>query len=97
MIIYTKLEKLLKRRDMTWKDLTKCGISINTPTKFSQNRTLNTDVLDKVCTYLQVQPADIMEWISDEEYLRQIENKQDTQKKTIEKQIKYLQEKIEKI
>lgn len=34
MIIYDKLTNILKEHNMQWKDLCKCGISTNTPTKF---------------------------------------------------------------
>ena len=71
MIIYDKLANILKERNMQWKDLCNSGISINTPTKFSQNRTMNTEVIDKVCEYLHVQPSDIMEWIPNDEYEKQ--------------------------
>ena len=38
------------------------------PTCFSKNENINSDTLNKVCEYLQVQPGEIMEWIPDEEY-----------------------------
>lgn len=50
---------------MQWKDLCEAGISINTPTKFSQNKTMNTEIIDKVCTFLKVQPGDIMECVDE--------------------------------
>lgn len=36
--------------------------------KFTKNRTMSTDTINKVCEYLQVQPSEIMEWIPDAEY-----------------------------
>ena len=36
--------------------------------KFTKNRTMSTDTINKVCEYLQVQPSEIMEWIPDVEY-----------------------------
>lgn len=33
MIVYYKLEKILKERNMQWKDLCEAGISINTANK----------------------------------------------------------------
>ena len=36
--------------------------------KFTKNRTMSTDPINKVCEYLQVQPSEIMEWIPDAEY-----------------------------
>ena len=50
---------------MQWKDLCEAGISVNTPTKFSQNKTMNTEIIDKVCAFLKVQPGDIMEWVDE--------------------------------
>lgn len=68
MIIYKKLEGILKEKNMNWKDLCNAGISVNMPTKFSKNKPMNTDIINKVCEYLHVQPSDIMEWIPDAEY-----------------------------
>jgi DNA-binding Xre family transcriptional regulator len=94
MIVYDKLGVLLKRRKMQWKDLCGADLSINTPTKFSQNRTMNTENIDKVCAFLHVQPSDIMEWIPDEEYdVRKTEN-QKNEKAKIEAQIAELQAKL---
>ena len=41
MIVYTKLENLLKDRNMQWKSLCDAGISINMPAKFSKNKPLS--------------------------------------------------------
>lgn len=68
MIVYKKLDKLLQDKKMQWKDLCDAGISVNMPQRFSQNKTMNTDTLNKVCEYLCVQPSEIMEWIPDAEY-----------------------------
>ena len=78
MIVYYKLANILKERKMAWKDLSKCGISVNIPTRFSQNKPVNTETIDKVCAYLKVQPGDIMEWVDEyeqkeKELLSQIE------------------------
>lgn len=94
MIIYNKLANILQERNMQWKDLCNGGLSINTPAKFSHNRTMNTENLDKVCTFLQVQPSDIMEWISDEEYEKQRQKAQNEAKQAIEAQIAELQAKL---
>ena len=53
---------------MQWKSLCDAGISVNMPAKFSKNKPMNTDIINKVCEYLQVQPSEIMEWIPDAEY-----------------------------
>lgn len=97
MIIYNKLATILRERNMQWKDLCGAGLSINTPTKFSQNRSMNTENIDKVCTFLQVQPGDIMEWISEEEYTKQQKEEQTEQKQAIETQIAELQAKLKKM
>ena len=73
MIVYYKLANILNERSMTWKDLCKSGIAANTPQKFSQNRPISTESLNKVCEYLKVQPSEIMEWIPDAEYEKQSE------------------------
>ena len=94
MIVYYKLANILKERNMQWKDLCNAGISINTPTKFSQNRSMNTDIIDKVCEYLQVQPCDIMEWISLEDYEKMKRENNSAEKAKIEQQIAELQAKL---
>lgn len=91
MIVYYKLEKILKERNMQWKDLCEAGISINTPTKFTHNKTMNTNVIDKVCAFLKVQPGDIMEWLENEnqaEILTLERQKQELERKIAELQAK---------
>lgn len=92
MIVYDKLGNILKERNLTWKDLCASGISTNVPTKFSHNRSINTDTLDKVCEFLQVQPSEIMEWIPNAEY-----EKQNAEKLALEKQIAELQAKLKSL
>ena len=89
MLIYKKLDTLLKKRGMNWNDLRKAGLSQNMPTRFSKNENINGDTLNKVCEYLHVQPSEIMEWIPDAEY----EN-QTAEKAKIEAQIAELQAKL---
>lgn len=89
MIVYKKLEKLLQDRNMQWKSLCDAGISVNMPAKFSKNKPMNTDIINKVCEYLHVQPSEIMEWIPDAEY-----NKANEEKQAIEAQIAELQAKL---
>lgn len=89
MIVYKKLEKLLQNRNMQWKSLCDAGISVNMPAKFSKNKPMNTDIINKVCEYLHVQPSEIMEWIPDAEY-----NKANEEKQAIEAQIAELQAKL---
>lgn len=87
MIVYYKLANILKERKMQWKDLCEAGISVNTPTKFSQNKTMNTEIIDKVCAFLKVQPGDIMEWIDESEQ----------KEKEIQAQIDALQKQLEEV
>ncbi len=89
MIVYDKLGILLKERNMTWKDLCQSGISTNMPTKFSHNKTMNTEIINKICEYLKVQPSEIMEWIPDAEY-----ESVNAEKLEIKKQIAELQAKL---
>ena len=92
MIVYKKLEKLLQDRNMQWKSLCDAGISVNMPAKFSKNKPMNTDIINKVCEYLWVQPSEIMEWIPDAEY-----NKTNAEKQAIEAQIAELQAKLKQM
>lgn len=87
MIVYYKLANILKERNMQWKDLCKSGISINMPTRFSQNKNISSDTIDKVCKYLEVQPGDIMEYV-DESSQRERE---------IQAQIDALQKQLEEV
>lgn len=92
MIVYYKLANVLKERNMTWKDLRMAGLSQNMPTRFSKNENINSDTINKVCEYLQVQPSEIMEWIPDAEY-----NKVNEEKQAIEAQIQELQAKLKQM
>lgn len=65
MIVYYKLKKILEEKGMNWQSLLDAGLSANMPYKFSQNKGVNTDTIDKVCAYLKVQPGDIMEWVDE--------------------------------
>ena len=88
MIVYRKLGKILQERNLQWKSLCEAGISVNMPAKFSKNKPMNTDIINKVCEYLHVQPSEIMEWIPDAEY-----NKATEQLADIDAQIAALQAK----
>ena len=92
MIVYKKLEKILQDRNMQWKSLCDAGISVNMPAKFSKNKPMNTDIINKVCEYLKVQPSEIMEWIPDEEY-----NRTNAERQAIEAQIAELQAKLSEL
>lgn len=68
------------------------ALSPSMTAKFTKNRTISTDTLNKVCEYLQVQPSEIMEWIPDAEY-----NVQNAERAKIEAQIAELQEKLKNL
>lgn len=59
---YYKLFDLLTRRGMTKTDLRKAaGFSTVTLAKLSKGESVTTDVIEKICIALGVQPGDIME------------------------------------
>lgn len=62
MMRYYKLFDLLSRRDMKKTDLLKV-ISAPTLAKLSKGESVTTDVLCKICGFLDCQPGDIMEYI----------------------------------
>lgn len=66
MMKYYKLFDLLMRRDIKKTDLLSV-ISAPTLAKLSKGETVKTDVLCKICDFLQCQPGDIMEYKKDEE------------------------------
>lgn len=60
MVTYYKLFDLLNRRNMKKTDLLQI-ISAPTLAKLSNNETINTKTIDKICLLLGVQPNSIME------------------------------------
>ena len=93
MIVYDKLGDYLKSKNMKYIDLQReLALSPSMTAKFTKNRTISTDTLNKVCEYLHVQPSEIMEWIPDAEY-----NKANEEKQAIEAQIAELQAKLKQM
>lgn len=93
MIIYNKLGDYLKSKNMKYIDLQrKLGLSPSMTAKFTKNRTVSTDTINKVCEYLKVQPSEIMEWIPDADY-----EKTNAEKLAIEAQIAELQAKLKQL
>lgn len=69
MIVYRKLDELLKEREISKNKLGKeTGISTNIISKISKNEGFKTETINRICEYLKVQPGDIMEWIPDSDY-----------------------------
>lgn len=94
MIVYYKLDELLKERKITKTQLTKdTGISTNIVSKISKNEGFKTETIDRLCEYLQVQPSEIMEWIPNDEYEKQKQKAQNEEIASIEQQIAELQAK----
>ena len=93
MIVYDKLGDYLKSKNMKYIDLQReLALSPSMTAKFTKNRTISTDTLNKVCEYLHVQPSEIMEWIPDAEY-----NKANEEKAKLEAQIAELQERLKQM
>ncbi len=65
MIKYTKLFTLLASREMKKTDLLDV-ISPPTLAKLSKGEVIKTDIIEKICKFLDCQPADIMEYIESE-------------------------------
>ena len=98
MIVYYRLDSLLKERNITKTQLCKeTGISTNVISKISKNEGFKTETIDRLCEFLQVQPSDIMEWIPNEEYEKRQSEKQNAEKLAIEAQIAELQAKLKQM
>lgn len=61
MMKYFKLFDLLARRGMKKTDLL-CVVSAPTLAKLTKGESVTTDILCKICGYLDCQPGDIMEF-----------------------------------
>ena len=93
MIIYRKLDELLKERGISKNKLGKeTGISTNIISKISKNEGIKTETINRICEYLEVQPGDIMEWIPDSDY----EDKQKA-KEEVQAQIAELQQQLKNL
>lgn len=94
MIVFSnKLGELLNKKNMKWTDLQKATqIGPTVMAKFQKNRPCNTETINKICEYLQIQPGEIMEWIPDAEY-----EKQNADKIALEKQIAELQARLKEL
>ena len=82
----------MKQNGKKWIDLqNEMKISPTIVAKFQKNRNVNTETIDKICTYLHVQPGDIMEWVENEDELEKQEIK--TQMKALQERLKELESK----
>lgn len=68
MIVYYKLFDLMNRNKIKVGDLIAgAGITGPVAAKLKKGAAVNTDTINKICKYLQVQPGDIMEFIPDQQ------------------------------
>lgn len=68
MIIYKKLWKLLIDKEIKKTELSEmAGVSMTSIAKLGKNENVNTDILNKICSALNCDIADIMEYIPDRE------------------------------
>ena len=95
MIVYDKLMNILSERQMNKRQLSEAiGIKANTMSALSKNRNVNTETINRICEYLQVQPSEIMEWIPNDEYEKRQNEKVNAERNAIEQQIAELQAKL---
>ena len=65
-IRYYKLFDLLQRRGIRKTEFSKLsGVSAPTMAKLSAGANINTEIIDRICATLEVQPGDIMEYIQE--------------------------------
>ncbi len=88
MLNYTKLWMLLESKGMKKTDLKKV-ISSVTLAKLGKNETISSDTIEKLCGFLNCQPGDIMEYISDEQ-MKVAEEQFDRMTKAVAEQMKSL-------
>ena len=65
-ISYKKLWKLLIDKDMMKKELrVRTGVSTTTMARLSKNENVSTEIVSKICSVLQCDVGDIMEFVPD--------------------------------
>lgn len=65
-VCYKKLWKMLIDKDMIKKDLRlQTGLSTSTMSKLSKDENVNMDIIEKICTVLNCDVGDIMEFVPD--------------------------------
>ena len=66
-IKYNKLFALLEKKDLNKHYLRVNGINPKVVDSFVKNRSVTTEMIDRVCKLINCQPGDIMEYIPDEQ------------------------------
>ena len=95
MILYNKLGRYLKAHGMKYIDLQRAiGISPSVMANFQKNRSVTTETIDKICTYLKCQPGEIMEWADSEEQAKN--NALQAQIDALQKQLAEVQSEMNK-
>lgn len=74
MLSYAKLWILLEKKGLQRTDLTKKKIiSTATLAKLGKNENVNSSVIEKICEFLNCQPGDMMEYISQDDVIKTTE------------------------
>lgn len=66
-ILFDKLFLVLKNSGHNKAFLRSNGIHADSVNRMLKNKSVNTEIIDRICTLLNCQPGDIMEYIPDEE------------------------------
>lgn len=67
-IKYYKLFDIMQRRELSKTQISEAvGISSATMAKLSAHKPVNMEIINRLCEYLEVQPGEILEFVSDEE------------------------------
>lgn len=67
-IKYYKLFDIMQRRELSKTQISESvGISSATMAKLSAHKPVNMEIINRLCEYLEVQPGEILEFVSDEE------------------------------
>ncbi len=65
-VCYKKLWKMLIDKDMIKKDIRlQTGLSTSTMSKLSKDENVSMDIIEKICTVLNCDVGDIMEFVTD--------------------------------
>lgn len=68
-IKFYKLLDVLNKRNLSKGDLKKlAGISSVTMARISKGDSITTEVLNRICAALDIQPGELMEYVPDEDY-----------------------------
>jgi len=73
-IKYYKLLDMLNRKGMNKTDLKKAiGTSTATITKISKNENISLKIINDICSVLDCQPSDLMEYVREENDMKSLE------------------------